>query len=68
MAVSKFANVQEFKDYLVDIMLRIRPFFENETLVYERSKASYFATSKLICVKGIKTKYEIIKFRKIFSE
>ena len=55
-------------DLLVQIMLRIRPFFENEKLVHERSKASYIATSELICVRGKTTKFEIIKFRKIFSD
>ena len=67
-ALSKFANVRELENYLVEIMLRIRPFFENERLEYERQKASYLATSKLICVKGKKTKFEIIKFQKIFPE
>ena len=55
-------------DRLVAIMLRIRPFFENEKLIHERQKMSYFATSNLICVRGKITKYEIIKFSKIFSE
>ena len=55
-------------DRLVAIMLRIRPFFENEKLEYERKTASYLATSNLICVKGKITKFEIIKFQKIFPE
>ena len=57
----------KMNDDLVAIILRIRPFFDNEKLEYERQKVSYLATSNLICVRGKITKFEIIKFRKIFS-
>ena len=43
IAVSNFGRITRQKCPVV-IMLRIRPFFENEKLVYERSKPSYFAT------------------------
>ena len=49
-------------------MLRIRPFFDNEKLVDERSKPSYYATVQLICVEGKTTKFEIFKFENIFFE
>ena len=68
MAVLKFSKAQELLERLVDIELRIRPFFEKEKLVFERRKASYLSTSNLISVKGKKSKFEVIKFRKIFSE
>ena len=57
-----FAKDKKLNDLLVAIILRIRPFFENEKLAQERQKVSYFATSNLICVRGKITKFEIIKF------
>ena len=34
----------------------------------ERKHPSYKATGNLICLKGKKSKFEIIKFKKLFSE
>ena len=65
-AVSQFAKAKNENDCPVDIVLRARPFQKNETLDKERNKPSYFATDNLMCVKGKQTKFEIIKFRKIY--
>ena len=68
MAVLKFVNVPEKVDCSVETDVRVRPFFQREELVEERKHPSYKATGNLICVQGKKTKFEIIKFKKIFSE
>ena len=68
MAVLKFVNVPEKVDCSVETSVRVRPFFEREELVEERKHPSYTAKDNLICVQGKQTKFEIIKFKKIFSE
>ena len=40
-AISKFANAKELNEFLVQIILRIRPFEEKEKLEEERKNPSY---------------------------
>ena len=68
MAVLKFVNEPEDEKCSVETQVRVRPFFQREELVEERKHPSYKANGNLICLKGKKSKFEIIKFKKIFSE
>ena len=67
-SVLNFSKKPKDKKCKVKTSVRVRPFFQREELVEERKHPGYKANGNLICVQGKQTKFEIIKFNKIFSE